>query len=49
MEHLRKIPSTLNAIPPQAHLCQLAYLKTPSIKHEMGEEVSENLRELLID
>lgn len=45
LEDIRKMPSKLLSIDPLAQLSSLAYVKTPSLDHEMGETVASWLKE----
>jgi hypothetical protein len=37
MEDIKKMPQELMNIPPQVRKCSLAYIKSPSMNHAIGE------------
>eukprot|EP00210_Caulerpa_lentillifera_P002078 g1993.t1 len=46
-DRIRSIESELASIPPQAHPCELAYLKVPPYEHEIGYEAARMLDSLV--
>lgn len=46
-DRIRPIDSDLSEIPPQAHPCELAYLKVPPFEHEIGYDAARMLDTLV--
>lgn len=47
LDDIRKMPSKIMNYEPQAKLCSLAYVNTPGLDHDLGEEVANWLKETI--